>query len=120
MFGGGEDEQVRAMQRDSSTYCDEPKEVDEYEAWICSFRIDDRKDEIEELLSSNAFMQELQNRIGKSATKTLNHQKHTCEIGLFKCGCDSCYMGLSLKDVSSVCIFCCCTLSKKVQAIASL
>jgi hypothetical protein len=60
---GGEDEQVRAMQRDSSTYCDEPKDVDEYEAWIRSFRIDDRKDEIEELLSSNAFMQELQNRI---------------------------------------------------------
>lgn len=39
---GGEDEQVRAMQRDSSTYCDEPKDVDEYEAWIHSFRIDDR------------------------------------------------------------------------------
>ncbi|CAM6009178.1 unnamed protein product [Sphagnum balticum] len=55
--------QVRAMQRDSSTYCDEPKDLDEYEAWIHSFRIDDRKDEIEELLSSNAFMQELQNRI---------------------------------------------------------
>jgi hypothetical protein len=34
--------QVRAMQRDSSTYCDEPKDVDEYEAWIRSFRIDDR------------------------------------------------------------------------------
>lgn len=42
MWGGGEDEQVRAMQRDSSTYCDEPKDVDEYEAWIRSFRIDDR------------------------------------------------------------------------------
>ncbi len=33
---------MRAMQRDSSTYCDEPKDVDEYEAWIRSFRIDDR------------------------------------------------------------------------------
>lgn len=34
--------QVSAMQRDSSTYCDEPEDVDEFVKWCAGFKLDDR------------------------------------------------------------------------------
>ena len=51
------------MQRDSSTYCDEPEDVDDFASWQEGFSLEGRKADIDELLAGNAFMQELQSRI---------------------------------------------------------
>ena len=51
------------MQRDSSTYCDEPEDEDDFASWQEGFSLEKRKGDIEDLLSGNAFMQELQSRI---------------------------------------------------------
>eukprot|EP00897_Mesotaenium_endlicherianum_P010019 jgi/Mesen1/9045/ME000057S08467 len=55
--------QVSAMQRDSSTYCDEPEDEDEYAKWGADFKLDEKKADIDNILKDNAFMQELQSRI---------------------------------------------------------
>eukprot|EP00850_Spirogloea_muscicola_P007625 SM000039S14455 [mRNA] locus=s39:196198:200057:- [translate_table: standard] len=55
--------QVSAMQRDSSTYCDEPEDEDDFSAWKSSFKLEERNKDIETILKENAFMQELQLRI---------------------------------------------------------
>lgn len=54
---------VSAMQRDSSTYCDEPEDTEEYTSWKNSFKLEDKKPDIDTILKENAFMQELQSRI---------------------------------------------------------
>ena len=51
---------VAAMQRDSSTYCDEPEEVDEFEAWLAGFDLAVRKPDVDHLIAENTFMSELQ------------------------------------------------------------
>eukprot|EP00898_Chlorokybus_atmophyticus_P001742 jgi/Chlat1/2569/Chrsp175S02414 len=55
--------EVSAMQRDSSTYCDEPEDAADYAAWKEAFRMEDKQADIEGVLKDNAFMQELQTRI---------------------------------------------------------
>ncbi|BBN16407.1 hypothetical protein MPTK1_7g06010 [Marchantia polymorpha subsp. ruderalis] len=55
--------QVNAMQRDSSTYCDEPEDEDDFAAWRSSFRLSEKQGDIEAVTKDNAFMQELQARI---------------------------------------------------------
>jgi hypothetical protein len=55
--------QVNAMQRDSGTYCDEPEDENDFATWVADFNLNDRSEEIEEILSTNAFMQELQSQI---------------------------------------------------------
>ncbi|KAL3682998.1 hypothetical protein R1sor_001020 [Riccia sorocarpa] len=55
--------QVNAMQRDSSTYCDEPEDEEDYTSWRSSFKLADKKGDIETITKDNAFMQELQARI---------------------------------------------------------
>ncbi|XP_024390651.1 uncharacterized protein [Physcomitrium patens] len=55
--------QVYAMQRDSSTYCDEPEDEKDFASWVATFNLEDRKGEIDEILSTSAFMKELQNQI---------------------------------------------------------
>jgi len=55
--------QVAAMQRDSSTYCDEPEDEEDFQAWQEEFKLDDRQAKIDKLVNENAFMQELQSRI---------------------------------------------------------
>eukprot|EP00245_Coleochaete_scutata_P017545 TRINITY_DN864_c0_g1_i1.p1 TRINITY_DN864_c0_g1~~TRINITY_DN864_c0_g1_i1.p1 ORF type:complete len:583 (-),score=194.40 TRINITY_DN864_c0_g1_i1:964-2712(-) len=55
--------QVSAMQRDSGTYCDEPEDTEDFATWNSTFKLDDRKADIEAILKENAFMQELQSRI---------------------------------------------------------
>ncbi|KAL2611697.1 hypothetical protein R1flu_023389 [Riccia fluitans] len=55
--------QVNAMQRDSSTYCDEPEDEEDYTAWRSAFKLADKKGDIEAITKDNAFMQELQARM---------------------------------------------------------
>ncbi|GAB4814735.1 hypothetical protein N2152v2_001781 [Parachlorella kessleri] len=54
---------VSAMQRDSSTYCDEPEDEDDYAAWLETFKLEAKKPDIEALIAGNTFMAELQARI---------------------------------------------------------
>lgn len=57
------DADVAAMQRDSSTYCDEPDDDEDFETWCSAFDLPGRKPDITKLLSENTFMSELQARI---------------------------------------------------------
>lgn len=51
------------MQRDSSTYCEEPEDEEDFANWKSTFDLVGRKGAIDELTSTNAFMAELQARI---------------------------------------------------------
>ena len=57
------DADVAAMQRDSSTYCDEPDDSEEYEVWAAACDLSSKKPDIVKLLGENTFMSELQARI---------------------------------------------------------
>ena len=45
------------MQRDSSTYCDEPEDEEDYEAWRQEFRVEEREVDVEKIVTGNTFMQ---------------------------------------------------------------
>ncbi len=51
------------MQRNSSTYCDEPEDRADYEAWLGAFDLGAKTGDIDAIVKSNAFMAELQARI---------------------------------------------------------
>ena len=51
------------MQRNSSTYCDEPEDAADYAAWLAAFDLAARKPDIDAIIADNAFMAELQARI---------------------------------------------------------
>lgn len=51
------------MQHDSSTYCDEPTDAEEYNAWLSTFNMDAAQASIDKVLAENAFLAELQVRI---------------------------------------------------------
>ena len=51
------------MQRDSSTYCDEPEDRADFDAWLQSFDLQANRPDIDAIIASNAFMAELQSRI---------------------------------------------------------
>ncbi|KAK9807324.1 hypothetical protein WJX73_001726 [Symbiochloris irregularis] len=57
------DSEVAAMQRNSSTYCDEPADADDFQAWLQGFDLQTRTADIEAIVAGNAFMAELQSRI---------------------------------------------------------
>jgi hypothetical protein len=59
------DKKVAAMQRDSSTYCDEPAESEAFATFAKTFDAssDDVKKKIDQLLSSNSFMKTMSSRI---------------------------------------------------------
>ena len=48
------------MQRDSSTYCDEPEDEEDYASWLETFDLEAKKPDIEALIAGNTFMAELQ------------------------------------------------------------
>lgn len=54
---------ITAMQRDSSTYCDQPEDTEQFEQWLQDFDLKTMKKEIGSIIGSNAFMAELQSRI---------------------------------------------------------
>lgn len=59
------------MQRDSCTYCDEPEDVEDFDAWSRSFSLEARAEDIAEILRVNAFMSELHSRIVPLARTSL-------------------------------------------------
>eukprot|EP00252_Welwitschia_mirabilis_P005741 TRINITY_DN1629_c0_g1_i1.p1 TRINITY_DN1629_c0_g1~~TRINITY_DN1629_c0_g1_i1.p1 ORF type:complete len:486 (+),score=128.13 TRINITY_DN1629_c0_g1_i1:338-1795(+) len=67
-FNGGAkysrlDAQIRAMQMDSNSYCQEPEDNKDFEAWLSGFKIEDREEEIENLCRENRFMDEVKQRL---------------------------------------------------------
>ncbi|KAK4741568.1 hypothetical protein SAY87_025156 [Trapa incisa] len=47
------DAQVRAIQGDSGTYCDEPEDLDDYMNWRSGFNLEEKRDEIRALSEEN-------------------------------------------------------------------
>lgn len=56
-------EQIAAMQRDCSVYCQEPSDIEDFQKWSVEFDIDSHESEIADILGENTFMRELQSRI---------------------------------------------------------
>eukprot|EP01018_Ginkgo_biloba_P026986 Gb_37621 [translate_table: standard] len=63
--------QIRAMQLDSNTYCEEPEDIEDYEAWKSGFRLEDREEEVEILCKENVFMEEVNSRL---VPKTVDYE----------------------------------------------
>eukprot|EP00198_Chlamydomonas_reinhardtii_P006127 XP_001695463.1 predicted protein [Chlamydomonas reinhardtii] len=57
------DAEVAAMQRDSSTYCDEPEDGEDYGRWRAGWRLEAVAADIARITGENAFMAELQSRL---------------------------------------------------------
>lgn len=55
--------EVNAMQRDSSTYCDEPEDTEDFTRWRAAFDLAGAMRDVERLRKDNAFMAELEARI---------------------------------------------------------
>ncbi|POO02321.1 BSD domain containing protein [Trema orientale] len=51
--------QVRAIQSNASTYLEEPEDLEGYEQWRLGFLLDDRREEIENLIEGNGDMGEI-------------------------------------------------------------
>ncbi|KAL3158911.1 hypothetical protein ABBQ32_011625 [Trebouxia sp. C0010 RCD-2024] len=54
---------ISSMQRDSATYCDEPADTADYHTWRSNFDLANYQPAVEDLITNNAFMAELQARI---------------------------------------------------------
>ena len=57
------DAQVRAIQNDVNTYVEEPEDLDDYNKWKLGFVLDDKGEEIQDLLEENGAMEGIYNRI---------------------------------------------------------
>ena len=56
-------DQVAAMQRNSSTYCDAPEDTEDFREWKETFSVEEKEEDIQNLVKENAFMAELHKRI---------------------------------------------------------
>uniref|UniRef100_A0A2P2J9Z6 Synapse-associated protein n=1 Tax=Rhizophora mucronata TaxID=61149 RepID=A0A2P2J9Z6_RHIMU len=57
------DAQVRAIQGDASTYCDDPEDLDDYRKWKSEFALEEKREETECLLQENVAMASLYERV---------------------------------------------------------
>ncbi|KAL4285488.1 hypothetical protein GQ457_16G030290 [Hibiscus cannabinus] len=48
--------QIRALQSDTSTYCMEPEDLEDFENWKLGFNLEEKKGEIEDLLTENSVI----------------------------------------------------------------
>ncbi|PRQ26193.1 putative BSD domain-containing protein [Rosa chinensis] len=55
--------QVRAIQGDASTYCEEPEDLEEYRQWRSGFVLEEKREEIEGLLEGNGAMENIYNKV---------------------------------------------------------
>uniref|UniRef100_A0A5B7CBE8 Putative BSD domain-containing protein 1-like n=1 Tax=Davidia involucrata TaxID=16924 RepID=A0A5B7CBE8_DAVIN len=61
------DAQLRAIQSDVNTYCEEPEDSDEYSKWKLGFVLDDKSEEFENLIEENGDMEEIYKRVVPNA-----------------------------------------------------
>lgn len=57
------DAQIRAIQGDSSTYCEEPEDLNEYNDWKSEFSLEGKNEEFESLLKENDDMESIYKRV---------------------------------------------------------
>ncbi|KAJ7977457.1 BSD domain-containing protein 1 [Quillaja saponaria] len=57
------DSQVRAIQGDASTYCDEPEDLNDYKKWKSEFSLKEKDEEIETLLDENDDIDSIYKRV---------------------------------------------------------
>ncbi|KAM7462992.1 hypothetical protein LguiA_031113 [Lonicera macranthoides] len=57
------DAQIKAIQCDLNTYCEEPGDLDEYKDWKLGFVLDDKGNEIDELVEENEVVKEIYKEI---------------------------------------------------------
>ncbi|XP_062086280.1 protein DOS2 [Humulus lupulus] len=69
------DAQVRALQGDASTYCDEPEDLDDYSKWKLGFVLEDKNEEIEVLIEENMAVENIYKRV---VPDSLDHQTFWC------------------------------------------
>ncbi|KAG2693584.1 hypothetical protein I3760_08G103300 [Carya illinoinensis] len=57
------DAQVRAIQSEDGTYCEEPEDLDDYNKWKSGFDFGEKSEEIEGLLEENGAMESIYKRV---------------------------------------------------------
>ncbi|XP_068659666.1 uncharacterized protein [Aristolochia californica] len=63
--------QVLALQADLSTYSEEPEDLDDFEKWKLEFSLDEKADEIDNLLFENGVLEEI---YGKLVPGAIDHE----------------------------------------------
>ncbi|XP_030486478.2 uncharacterized protein LOC115703116 [Cannabis sativa] len=69
------DAQVRTLQGDASTYCDEPEDLDDYSKWKLGFVLEEKSEEIEELIEENRAVENIYKRV---VPDSIDHQTFWC------------------------------------------
>ncbi|KAF5731505.1 putative synapse-associated protein [Tripterygium wilfordii] len=69
------DAQVRAIQGDVSTYCDEPEDLDEYNKWKLGFDLKEKSEDMESLFEENGAMEGIYKRVVPSS---VDHETFWC------------------------------------------
>ncbi|KAG7652918.1 BSD domain [Arabidopsis suecica] len=57
------DAQIRVVQGDLNTYCEEPEDSDDYQKWESGFSLDEKAEEMEKLLEENGDMKGVYKRV---------------------------------------------------------
>ncbi|XP_022992520.1 BSD domain-containing protein 1-A [Cucurbita maxima] len=57
------DSQVRLLQGDTSTYCEEPEDLGDYDQWRSQFVLNDRSEEIENLMEENGGIDNIHKKV---------------------------------------------------------
>ncbi|XP_038896504.1 BSD domain-containing protein 1 [Benincasa hispida] len=57
------DAQVRSLQGDTATYCEEPEDVGDYEKWKSQFVLNDKSEEIENLIEENGTIDNVHKKV---------------------------------------------------------
>ncbi|KAM1001568.1 hypothetical protein TB2_007927 [Malus domestica] len=69
------DAQVRAIQGDASTYCEEPEDLDDYGKWQSGFDLEEKGEEIERLLEENGAMEGIYKSV---VPNSVDHESFWC------------------------------------------
>uniref|UniRef100_A0A803NR98 BSD domain-containing protein n=1 Tax=Cannabis sativa TaxID=3483 RepID=A0A803NR98_CANSA len=77
------DAQVRTLQGDASTYCDEPEDLDDYSNWKLGFVLEEKSEEIEELIEENRAVENIYKRV---VPDSIDHQTFWCRYFFKKNG----------------------------------
>lgn len=57
------DAQVRSIQGDLATYCEEPEDLDDFDKWKSQFQLNDKSEEIENLLEENGAIDNMHKKV---------------------------------------------------------
>ncbi|XVF72485.1 hypothetical protein PTKIN_Ptkin12aG0124900 [Pterospermum kingtungense] len=71
------DAQVRTIQGDVNTYCEEPEDLEDYKKWKSGFGLEEKKEEIERLLKENGEMGSVYKRV-VGVPNGVDHETYWC------------------------------------------